>query len=132
MSKDIFYERIKCQSFPKFSKSCKDSLQLLELFIKHLVDGTFIPLSCLERRLLLPFHKRFALITFLSLKCFTAFFSMELLVRYKIYPLEIGNQRDQSTYALGRGGFVSSVHVRLIGGVKFSPFWCIYIEQMAL
>ena len=100
-------------------------------FIECLVDGTFILRSCLERRLLLHFHKRFAMITFLSLNCFTAFFSTELLVRYKIYPSETGDQRGKSTYALGRGGFVISVHVRTMGGVRFSPFWRVYMKQMA-
>ena len=90
--------------FTKIFDILQGVVTLFDSFVKYLVDGTFILLSCLERRLLLHFHIRFAMITSLSLKCFTAFFSMELLVGYKIYPSEIGDQRGKSTYTLGKGG----------------------------
>ena len=61
---------------------------------------------------------------FPSLKRFTVFFSMELLIGYlKTYPLE-GGQMGKGTY--GIGGVVANAHVRTMGkGVTFLLFWCV-------
>ena len=67
------------------------------------------------------------MIIFLSLKYFTFFFFMKLLMGYlKRFPLETqGGQVDKSMYAMG-GRVVTSVHLRTMGeGVKFLPFWCV-------
>ena len=50
------------------------------------------------------------MIIFPSLKCFTVFFSMELLIGYlKTYPLE-GGQMGKSTYAMGGGSKRKCAH----------------------
>ena len=53
---------------------------------------------------------------------------MELLIGcLNTFPLEMGGQMGKSTYAMGGGEIVASVHVCTIGegGVKFLPFWCV-------
>ena len=42
------------------------------------------------------------MISFLSLRCFVVFFSMELLIEFvKAFPLETGDQMGKSMYAMG-------------------------------
>ena len=47
----------------------------------HMLEASTI-LCCLWRRLSLLFYKTFAMIIFLSLKCFSVYFSMELFIGY--------------------------------------------------
>ena len=80
--------------------------------------NTFTLLCCLWRRLSLLFCEAFAMIIFLSFKCFTIFFFMNLLVAYlKQFPLETGRrQLSEITYAMM--GVLASVHVRTVGGLS--------------
>ena len=67
------------------------------------------------------------MIIFLSLKCSTAYFSMELLIGcLKTFPLEIGEGPiGKSTYAMGVGS-VACVRVYKGGrSVKFLSVWCV-------
>ena len=59
------------------------------------------------------FSETFAMIISLSLKCFTLFFFVELLIGYlKIFPLGMGGQMGKSTYGMG---VVASVRVCTMG-----------------
>ena len=58
---------------------------------------------CLWRLLSLLLYKTFAMSIFLSLKCFTVYFSMAVLVGYlKTFALEIGGggKKGMSMYAM--------------------------------
>ena len=65
------------------------------------------------------------MISFLSLKYLTVFFSMELLLGYlSIFSLEVDSQMGKGTYAM------KGVHSKLTCayegvGVKFFLFWCV-------
>ena len=67
-----------------------------------------------------------SMIIFLSLKCFTVYFSKEIFIEYlKTFPLEMGkgHQKGMSIYAMGGR---SCVRVHTMGeGVKFLSFFCV-------
>ena len=70
------------------------------------MEGTSTIACCIWHRLTLLLYKTFAMIIFLSLKCFAVFFSMELLNGFlNAVPLEMGggSQIGMSTYAMVRG-----------------------------
>ena len=84
----------------------------------------FFILRCLWRRLLLLFYETFAMIIFLSVICFTVFFSVELLPGYlKTLLLEMEGGSDGQEY-VHNGGVLAIVLVCTMGkgGVKFFHF----------
>ena len=88
------------------------------------MQDTFTILCCLWRRLSPRFYKTFAMVIFLSLTCFTVYFSVELLVGYlKTFSSEIGGQIGKCTYAMREGSLHAYLCVRWGQGVKFLSFW---------
>ena len=96
--------RTKGRGLKHLSTYVKTSL-FARIFYYFHAQGTFVILCCLWRRLSLLFYKTFGMITFLSLKCSTVFFSMELLIScLKTFSLEMGGgegQMGRSRYAMG-------------------------------
>ena len=85
---------------------------------------------CHWRRLSLPFYETFAMIVFLSLKCFLSLFLYGIIYWiFKNTPLEIvdggGGYNGISTYAMGGGARSLRTCAYDGQGVKFLSFWCV-------
>ena len=75
------------------------------------------------------FYKTFAMITFLSLKCFPVFFSMELLIGYlKTLPLEMGGG-VRWVRVHTQWGHSKRTYVYNGGEVKFLPFGAYVLNE---
>ena len=90
------------------------------------MQGAFVVLSCLWHQFSLLSYKAFAMIIFLSLKCFAVFFFMELLIgcfitflldireggqmRLSMYAME-GHSKCTCVYDEGRGGQILAILV---------------------